>query len=392
MHAFAAPAHAQQEPPKDAPVRLDWLTLAPVFEVTNLGWDDNVLAQPDDAHQIRDFTATVSPAVQGWLRFPGLRVYGRADADFVYYKDVSQYRSVDTDNEVRVEGRLGRIVPYFDNTWTNARHRFNYEIDVPIRRVDTWWQAGVDARLTGKTAVGVWTSRTNWDYTGDTQYLGVDLKPYLVGTAKANGARVKYALTPLTTVGVEVSRYETDLPEAPERNADGNRVTTMVEFRPLAPLQGRAEFGFLSRKFRDGEAPPFSGRVMRMNLSYWLLGRTLFAVEGNRDLSYSYRPGERDYLQTGFQLFVTHRIAEFWDARAWIGRFTLQYGLGVPVGSEPIGLGQGERVNTFGLGIGRYVGVARIGFEVRRQARTSEVGAWRDYERTRITSSVTYRF
>ena len=76
---------------------------------------------------------------------------------------------------------------------------------------------------------------TRWskvDYAGDTIYLDTDLAVYLGASAVGHGVRMQYALTPLTTIGVEVQRDRAKFALATERNSNGYRVMSVIELRP----------------------------------------------------------------------------------------------------------------------------------------------------------------
>jgi hypothetical protein len=385
------PASAQTEPPEDARVLFDSLALVPVLRLTEVGWDDNVLHVNESANPAADITATFSPDILAWYRAPGLRISGRTRTDFVYFKDLSEFRSIDTDNSGRLEVPLGRLTPYVGGASLNARHRRNFEIDVPVRRVEWSWNTGVDVRVTGKTSFGVMARGSHADYKGQTVYLDSDLAYYLGATAKGVGGRFRWAVTPFTTIGFEAERYENRLAKAPERNSDGNQVAATFEFSPRAQLTGSARVGVTNRKFIDGRFPPFQGIVSRVDLAYTLLGRTRFGVGVQRDLSYSYRADLRDYLETSVRLSVTQRIASGWDLGGTVGRFRLSYGLGEPIG----GVVPDDAAETgvgYSVDLGYQIRRARLGFQVARQTRTSDFSVGRDYEETRVTSSIAYRF
>jgi hypothetical protein len=386
--ALAQTPNPNDTAPADARVLFGALAVVPTFRLTNVGWDDNVLYATGDQPRTGDFTATVSPDVQAWYRVPYVRARGSSDVDFVYFREVTQFRSIDTDNSGRVDLLLGRVTPYVGGRYANTRHRQNLEIDLPVRRVDAGWNAGVDLRLTGKTSVGVVARNFSVDYQGDTEFLNTDLSATLDAKTAAEGARVWYALTPFTTLSLGVTQSRSRFELAPERNSDNVRLTSAVEFRPFVPVSGRAEYGVLRRTFVDGNAPAFKGSVARVDLAYTLFGRTRFAIGYQRDLQASYRIDQRDYLQTGTELSVTHRLTNAWDVRGMLGRFNLAYGVGQTAGA-PIGVTE-ERVRMYGLDVGRYVGGVRVGFQVARQGRTSDSPGIRDYVRTRIVSSLTY--
>jgi hypothetical protein len=408
--ASAAPAGAQTEVPRDARVLWESLALVPTLRVPMIGWDDNVFYQPDANNPQGDFTTTVSPALQAWLRVPGVLVTGRTRVDFVYFRDLSQIRSVDTDNSARLELLFGRLVPFVDGARANTRHReydllafersasgatdvddSGLEIDAPVRRVDTSWGAGVQLRLTGKTSIDLVTRRGRVDYQGDEFYLGTELARQLDGYGTSNAVGVRYAVTPFTTIGAEVSQYRTSFDVATERDSEGVQVASLVEFNPLAAVTGRARVGLRTRDFLDGDAPRFEGIVADAGLAYTLLGRTRFAVGIRRDISASYRLDQRDYLETALELSVTHRVANAWDVRGTVGRFNLSYGLGAvaPGGQAAT---EEERIARYGFDIGHNFGSARLGFQVGRQTKSSPSSPGRQYERTRIGSSIAYRF
>jgi len=384
----ATPADAQTGSPADTPSQARPLVISPTIRLTDVGWDDNVFRVSRDGNPTGDFTATAGPAIQATLLVPRLRVTGRSQTDFVYFKRLSQIRSIDTDNAGRVELLLGRVRPFVSGDWANTRHRRNFEIDLPVRRVDSSVGAGVDVYFSGKTSIGANLRRSRVDYKGDTIYLDSDLAHSLDATATISGLRVAYSLTPFTTLGVYVEQDQNEFGQAKERNSDGMRVMSVIEFRPLALVSGHAELGIRRRTFVDGNVPQFQGTVARADLAYTLLGRTRFAVTGLRDLSYSYRADQRDFLQAGAELSVTQRIATAWDVAATLGRFSLIYGLGSLAAAD----GHAERVHNYGFDVGYHIERTRIGFQVARQTRTSDFSFARGYEEMRIGSSVTYGF
>jgi hypothetical protein len=363
-------------------------SLSPTIRFTT-EWDDNVFRVNTADNPIGDFSTTISPDVQASFRVSRLRVSGRGEVDFIRFAKVSEINSIDILSTGRVELPVGRLTPYVGGDWTNTRHRRNFEIDLPVRQVDSSWNAGVDLRLSGKTSVGVMRRHSRVDYEGDTNYLGSDLAQFLGATAEITGAQFRYSLTPFTTLGVDVEQDRTEFEIATERDSDGFLVASIVEFRPLALVSGSARFGVRKRRFLDGNAPSVRTVVTRFDLAYTLLGRTRFTVTGQRDLSYSYRADQRDYLPTGVELAVSHRVANAWDVRGALGGYKLVYGLGIPNG--PLS-SQSERVLTYRVGVAYHIERTIVGFEVSRETRTSDFTVNRDYEAMRIASSVSYGF
>ena len=174
------------------------------------------------------------------------------------------------------------------------------------------------------------TRRSESDYNGETVYLDTNLAQYLNAVAKAGGVRFRFAATPFTTVGVDVEQNRSTFPKAQERNSEGYRVMSVIEFQPLAQINGNAHVGITKRSFVDGGAPPFQGFAGRDRSRLHParadpLRRSTSCVTSQIRIR-----RERDYLQTSVQLSVTEQIASAWDLRGTVGHFTLSTGQEIP--------------------------------------------------------------
>ena len=135
----------------------------------------------------------------------------------------------------------------------------------------------------------------------------------------------QYAVTNLTSVGVETAFTRDRFDSESERDADTLRVTPFVEFSPSALIGGRAVFGFQQRHMRSGTVPDYQDTYLYADLTYTLLEQTRFNVAAQRSLQYSFFGSLTDYVQTGLTLNVTHRLNEFWDIGGSLGRNRLHY-------------------------------------------------------------------
>ena len=71
-------------------MRIGRLMLNPTIALTNLGIDTNVFNEPDQSAPKRDFTLTVTPQTDLWLRMGRSWVTGNVKEDLVWYKDVRE--------------------------------------------------------------------------------------------------------------------------------------------------------------------------------------------------------------------------------------------------------------------------------------------------------------
>ena len=67
--------------------------------------------------------------MQVWLRLGRARLSGRSAFDFVYFQEFPNERSMDSDQEARLDLPLARVAPYVSARWVRARQRFGFEID-----------------------------------------------------------------------------------------------------------------------------------------------------------------------------------------------------------------------------------------------------------------------
>jgi len=385
-----APARAQNVgDPNNARVHVGPLALSPTIRLTNFGRDSNIYNDSKDNSPRGDLTATVSPVVEAWLRSPRVRVNGRGQFDFFYFKELSNLRALDTDTFARVELPLNRLTPYVEGNLANTRHRQNLEIDAIAKRRNDGVQVGTDVRLTAKASVRLYTGRSHIEYQPNSLYRETDLARSLNHTGSFEGLGFRYAATPLTTFAMNVEQGRDRFEFSSERNSDSFRVTPSVEFKPLALISGRAAVGFRRLRFREGDVPEFKGVVALVDLQYAFRGRTQFSIGASRDLEYSYIYS--NYVLAGFNSSVTQRLGDAWDVRGTGGRYRLTFRQG-PQGIAGARALPSETFLHFGLDVGYYIGRTRTGFSVQHYGRESDVSLGRGYERLRIGSSLTYVF
>ena len=376
--------------------RLGPLALAPTLTLSNVGWDSNVFNQQVDDPD-GDFTATIRPELQGWLRLRRLRLQGRSAFAYLYFREYAGERSWDADLEGRISLPLMRITPYISGSWISARERFGYEIDERIRRYQDSRTAGVEVRLGARTKVDVAArrGRLEFDHTNVGNPLISDFYDY---TSHGVGVRVERQLTPLTSVAVNIDRRQDRFDLDPNRDSNGLGISSGMEFKPFALFSGKAYFGWQRVEVAGPASPTFSGYTTSVDLAYTLLGATRFTVEAQRELEYSAMRGRYAYLLSGGKASVTHRLGGAWDVGGSASRHRLSYGvfeLGGEAGAAPeVGVFKPDEeiVRQYTAEIGYRIVDTRLAFTLGRQNRRSTVVAARQYARTYANMSVTYGF
>lgn len=367
-------------------IRIRGLSVNPTIAVSNAGVDSNVFNSVDDPR--RDFTMTVSPALNGWVRAGRARVAVRGQSDIVYFQRYASERSFDGGFGAKFQVPLNRISPWVQGGIYSARQRSGYEVDLRSRRILTDTSAGIDYRFGGKTTLGLSVHRSETAWSGDAQLFGNSLSDSLDFVSTAATVTYRQDLTALTAVVTEVSTVADRFRVATERNADSVRVVAGFDLKTRALIDGSARVGFRNFDTVGGGAESYRGVVAEVDLGYVLRGVTRFSVEVERDTNYSF---DRDYpyfVQTGVSIAVTQRIIGSWDAQARANHQQLSYRS--RIGSLTSIVGRMDKVDRYGLGAGyRLNQDLRLGFNLDREQRASALDS-RAYRGYRFGGSATY--
>jgi hypothetical protein len=382
-----APSRAQDDADA-ARFRFGSVSLSPTISVTNVGWDSNVFNVSDDDNPQGDMTATVTPAVQAWLRAPRVRVGGRSRLDMYYFNRLNDLRAVDNDHSGRVELFLNRVMPWVSGNFVRTRHRPNLEIDaIAERRIDAV-QVGSLLRMTRKTSAGAYVERSHVHYYGEPLFRGTDLARELNQTGSLEGGVIRYEATPLTTVTLNVEHNRSRFAFSSDRDSDSVRILPAVEFKPFALISGRAAIGFRDLRYRDNSQPDFRGMVAYVDVQYTFRGRTQLGLAAQRELQPSYIDTQLDYVLGEIGATVRQRFGDGWDGAGTVRRYRIAYRRRDPAGPE--GFPDEIVLNTV-LSIGYNIGRTRIGFDVDHHGRQADV-ALRGYDRLRIGLSLSHVF
>jgi hypothetical protein len=317
------------------------------------------------------------------------RANGRSQFDAYYFKQLTDLRAVDSDNSAHIEVPINRVLAYATTSLTSTRHRQNLEIDALARRRNDAVTVGMEVRLTAKLTGNLYSQRNRLRYDANSLYLGTDLSQALNHKSIGEGAELRYALTPLTSIAVGAMRSRDRFDFATDRNGNNTSVLTSIRFSPLALISGGVAVGVQKRTVIGGTGPDFNGTVTATDLAYTLLGRTRFTVSARRELEYSY-VYEADYIRTGVNLGVNQHLGESWDVGGSVGRDNLSYR---SRGGSILSTFADESLDSLSGDIRYTLGHSQVGVQVDfRQRNAIEALAYRGYDRLRIASMFSYAF
>lgn len=388
----ALPASAQDVRPPDAGARIHWgpLSLKPKFALTNLGRDDNVFNQATSDQPQSDFTMTLTPATDVWMRMGRTWLVGNVKEDLVYYQKFRSERSVNS------SVKLGWLVPLnrvtFDATgsYLNTRDRPGFEIDARSQRIEKAGGGSIELRALAKTFLDFRGEYRKVDFDKAAVFLGDNLQYELNRTSETATVGVRHQLTPLTSVSLDLSRAQDRFEFSSLRDANSTQVALGVKFEPFALISGAADIGFRDFEPLAPGVPGFQGLTTNLHLTYILRGATRVTLDGGRDVQYSYDVNQPYYVQTGGMLSVQQHLYGQFALTVRGGYQRLDYR--EREDALTISPNRTDYVHSYGGGASYRVGKdTNVGFYVDEQRRLSPV-QFRTYDGLRYGLAVTYDY
>jgi hypothetical protein len=390
----AAPAAAAQtdipDPTSSARVRFGPLFLAPTLALTNMGIDDNVFNEPTVQGPKRDFTLTVTPATDLWLRLGPGWLTGTLKEDLVYYKTYASERSANDNYKGGLLFPLTRLVLAGNATYIDTRERPGFEIDSRARRHQTGFDGSVELKVLSRTFVGARASRQRVRYDAGEEFLGTDLRTELNRDVTSESLDIRLALTPLTTLLFSGSKTQDRFQFSKERDADSTLAAIGAKFDPMALIKGSVLIGYRDYRPVQAGVPGFRGLTVDADLSYVAFGSTKLGLKVRRDIEYSFDRTQPYYVLSGFSASLDQRVYGPMDV---IGRFGLdRLAYRDTSAVAPSLIGRTDRVRTYGGSVGYRLGRdVRVALNADIERRQSILYS-RVFEATRIGFSATYGF
>jgi hypothetical protein len=385
--AFAQQIIAEPDATK-VHVRIGPLWLNPAITLSNLGFDDNVFNE--QATPKKDFTFTITPRTDLWLGIGRTWLRGSIDEDLIWYQTYSSERSANTAYTVSWMMTFSRLSINAAASHSNTRERPTAEIDTRAPRKDNGVSAGASYKIFSKTSLGFTASRRSVAFDDTAQFFNVSLSEALSRTSLVNAVSITHAVTPITSLSVEVAREHVQFGHSPDRDTHSSIVNARVSLDPFAVIKGSATFGFRRFEPVSSEVPGFTGTTASLDLSYAGTGSTRITARVMRDVQYSYDVLQPYYVQTGFSLEVLQQVFGPVDIALRVGANRLAYR--DRIGTSLTASNRTDHVQSFGGGVGYHLGTdIRIAGNVDQFRRSSPVTG-HAYDGIKTGMSVTYLF
>jgi hypothetical protein len=376
--------------PTGVRVRIGPLLMEPRISFTNVGVDNNVFNDPASNDPKKDFTFTLMPVSDFWLRLGPTWIDANLTETLNWYQKYSSERNANTAVKVGWIVPGSRIAFRIDGHYLDAHDRPGYEIDTRAGRTEAGYSGAVDLHVLSKSFIGLTASRIQTRFDQGTEYNGTDLQVALDRVDTTYAVNFHHELTPLTSIMFSATRANANFDHSPDRNTVSTSATMSVAFKPEALLKGGFSLGYNDLAPTDSTLPDYRGFVGDVDLTYVLLGSTRFAVSGGRGVQYSYDDNQPYYIQSRISGSVTQQIYGPLDveARGEIANLDYRNRAGVVV-TEP---DRTDRVHRYGGGVGYHIGKdTRLSFNVDQYNRDSPV-VDHQFDKLLFGFGVTYGF
>lgn len=363
------------------------LGVTPRIALKDVGIDSNPRNQAVNPE--RDFTATLVPGVDTYLRIGRGRLTGKTSVEYLYFNELEEQRSFNFNQELRAEVLLNRVAPFVAGGYLRTRQRPNLEIDARVQQNTTFVGGGMALRLGARTNLELEARRSQLKF-GEGEFGDAVIAQALDRDVDLFGATTKVALTPLTTFVLRVESTKDRFKFDPVRSSDSVSVLPGFEFKPSALIAGKVSVGYRRFDAIDDSVPDFAGVIGEVDARYTWREQTRLGFKASRDIEYSIEDVQPYFVANGGGLEITQVIGLNWFAVARGSRTRLVYRNYIG-GTAPIGdVGRSDRVDTYGAGFGRKLGDdIRVSLDVNKVRRLSTV-VMRQYEGYRVGVSISY--
>jgi len=361
--------------------------LNPAVDLSNLGIDTNVFNQPAGQEQ-EDFTFTLSPRSDVWMKVGPTWLSGNIREDLVWYQTFDTERSANTSATINWIVPLNRLRFSVGTGYLWARERPSYEIDARVPRVEAQVTGAMELRAFSRTYFGVQASRRRVDYQDDASLLDTALQVALNRVSTNLAVSARHELTPLTSISFDVGRLRDEFDISALRDSDSTTAGVQVTFDPSAIIRGSARIGYRDFEPTDVSLRSYRGPTVAVDLSYVLLGSTKLSLQVNRDVQYSFDVNQPYYLQNGIASTIQQQIFGPVDAVGGFGFYNLSYR--DRAGAVTLYPDRVDEYRSFNVGVGYHMSPdLRVGVRLEKQWRNTEV-APRQFEGLRFGLAVSY--
>jgi hypothetical protein len=275
--------------------------IQPQLVISNAGVDSNIFYSPTDP--VKDFTLTIGPAATIYLpihRKFVLSVYG--SPQYVWYSKTEQERTWNYYFNGAAQLSLKNVFLSLEGLYSDARERWNTEIDIRPRRKQMGYGGSALVKLAWKTSASLAYRTVRYDYESAVYGDGWDVREKL-------NRREDYATLSFYHQASTQRRFFTDLEygeyrfdfasQAAISDSRSGAAYAGFEFSPLGRrIRGRVRLGYKKFDVLGSGAADYKGLVGDSKISVRLARPLVIRGSYVRDVVFSLWYDNPYYLET----------------------------------------------------------------------------------------------
>ena len=376
----------------DAPWHFGLLRIQPQIVISNVGVDSNVYYTPADP--IKDFTLTAGPAATVYLpihRKFVLSVYG--SPQYVWYSKTERERTWNYYLSGAAQLALKNVFLSFEGIYSDARERWNTEIDIRPRRKETGYGGTMLVNLAHRTSFSLAYRTVKYDYESVVYGESFDVRERLNRQESYANLSFYYQASSQRRIffDFEYGDYGLDFAsQAAIGDARSGAAYAGIEFSRLGRrIRGRIRVGYKRFDVRAADGPDYRGLVGDSQLSVRLAKPLVVRGSYVRDVRFSLWYNNPYYIESrpgvGASIYVFRLLRFDYDYSIGKNRYPLTGGGGP----------EEKRLDNFSVHSGgmylRIWKTVAFGFIASWWTRDSNLDA-EDDKRTFFGLNLTYEF
>ena len=321
--------------PPDIARYLRWgpVRARPALSLTNLGYDNNIFLSGAGQNVVGDYTATVSPRLDGLVLFgDGPFLTFREQLDYTAYFSYNDQSYYDNRASAKLTIPFRQFGVMTDGTLNRIRERPVDLDDIRPIRHESGIGTAVLFRPGWRTDVQVRLGQMAYAYSDPDSSVVDSGIARLSRDEGSLQARIRYRALGRTSLVFDGLRKTIDFDEPQiidglpvARKTDERRSMIGAEIVPGGPLSGSMLVGWDWLDARDPQLADLSTFVGEAHLVYRLNGRTRFEMDGLRLPGFSTFTTESYYLLTEFGLRPIYYFSRLWGFEASVRRGWLTF-------------------------------------------------------------------
>jgi len=369
--------------------------IQPMLMLTNAGYDSNVYGTP--YNKIKDYTFTAGPAFNIYLLIKKKILLSLYESpQYVYFFETARERTWNNYFNGQMHLLLNKFLISARAGLSDARERWNTEIDIRPRRKEESVQGSILWQASAKTSFSISSRKAKYDYES-LEYERFNVKELLSREENYLNFVGYYQLSFRMKLFVdgEYGVFNFDNPLS-LRNSRSSGVYGGFEFSPFAKIRGRIHLGY---KFFNSLAPErqdYKGLVGDTNVQLRLLRRLGVRAVYKRDVQFSLWYDNTYFLENrvggGASFYVHKKIRLDYDYSLGKNSYP-QKGEQPPFGNSS--QSTVKRKDDYSIhSVGIYYRLKEkvgIGVVLSKWVRDSNLD-WEDDQRTLVGINLTYDF